>query len=299
MITNAILQHALLAGTFIAIACGLVGWFAVLRVQVFAADALSHFAFTGAIVGLALGLDARLGLFVFTIACAMLLAALGGRTHIDDLAIGIAVTWVLGLGVLALGFFATSSAGSGGASAANTLFGSILGLDAVHAQFAAFIAIGVSMLMLVIARPLLFASLDPGAARARGVPVVVLGVLFLLALGGVAAEATQAVGALLLLGLVAAPAGAAHRLTTHAYRGMMLSAGIGVFAVWVGLWIANAFPNIPPSTAITAVAAATFVCAGAPTSVRRWAHRTDDSQSAATDTPSPKIDIPSARYRPR
>jgi zinc/manganese transport system permease protein len=267
--TNALLQNALVAGTFIAIACGLVGWFAVLRAQVFAADALSHFAFTGAIVGLALGFDARVGLFVFTIGCALLLAALGGRSRVDDLTIGIAITWVLGLGVLALAFFATSSAGSGGASAATALFGSILGLNASQADAAALIGVGITLLMLLIARPLLFSSLDPAVARARGVPVVFLGVLFLLALGGVAAEATQAVGALLLLGLVAAPAGAAHRLTAHPYRGMLLSAGIGVLAVWLGLWIANAFPNIPPSTAITAVAAAAFLGAGAPAALRR------------------------------
>jgi zinc/manganese transport system permease protein len=290
VITNPFLEHALLAGTFIAIACGLVGWFAVLRAQVFAADALSHFAFTGAIVGLALGLGARLGLFVFTIGCALLLAALGGRSRVDDLTIGIAITWVLGLGVLALAFFATSSAGSGGASAAIALFGSILGLDAPHADLAAVIGIGISVVMLVIARPLLFSSIDPAAARARGVPVVLLGVLFLVALGGVAAEATQAVGALLLLGLVAAPAGAAHRLTNHPYRGMVLSAAIGVVSVWVGLWIANTFPNIPPSSAIIAVASAAFFCAGAPAAIGRAVRRLHLGPPARDATATPDID---------
>jgi zinc/manganese transport system permease protein len=264
VIGDPLIQHALVAGTAIAIACGLVGWFAVLRAQVFAADAMSHFAFTGAVVGVAIGIDPRVSLFAVTFVCALLLAALGGRSRVDDVTIGIAITWVLGLGVLGLSFVATGSSGGSGATAANALFGTILGLDAAQAQVAAVIAAVIVVIMLVIARPLLLASVDGVVARARGVPVVVLGVVFLVALGGVAAEATQAVGALLLLGLIAAPAGAAHRLTSRPYLGMSMAAGIGVGSVWLGLWIATIAPNIPPSSAITGVAAAAFFAAHLP-----------------------------------
>jgi len=264
VIGDVLVQHALVAGTAIAIACGLVGWFTVLRAQVFAADAMSHFAFTGAVAAVAIGVDPQAGVFAVTFLCALLLAALGGRSRVDDVTIGIAITWVLGLGVLALSIVATSSAGGSGVTAANALFGTILGLDTAQTRVAVLIAVIISLIMLVIARPLLFASLDGVVARARGVPVALLGVAFLIALGGVAAEATQAVGALLLLALVAAPAGAAHRLTRNPYRGMALAAAIGVASVWLGLWIATLAPSVPPSSAITAVAAAAFFGAHVP-----------------------------------
>ena len=232
--------------------------------QVFAADAMSHFAFTGAVAGVAIGIDPRTGVFAVCLLCALLLAALGGRSRVDDVTIGIAITWVLGLGVLALSIVATSSSGGSGVTAANALFGTILGLTAGQTEVAVLIAIGITAVMLAVARPLLFASLDAVVARTRGVRVGLLGVVFLLALGGVAAEATQAVGALLLLGLVAAPAGAAHRLTSRPYRGMALAATIGVASVWLGLWIATRVPSIPPSSAIIAVAATAFFGAHMP-----------------------------------
>jgi zinc/manganese transport system permease protein len=163
--------------------------------------------------------------------------------------------------VLALGFFATSAAGSGGASAATALFGAILSLTLGQALTAAIIGAVLSAVMLAVARPLLFATIDPAVASARGVPVILLGLIFLLALGGVAAEATQAVGAMLLLGLVAAPAGAAHQLTSRPYAGMALAAAIAVASVWLGLWIASVVTAVPPSSAIVAVAATAFLMA--------------------------------------
>ena len=89
-----------------------------------------------------------------------------------------------------------------------------------------------------------------------------LGLLFLALVGVVAAQATQAVGALLLLGLLAAPAGAAHRLTARPYRGMLVSAAFAVGSVWLGL--AYAFPTLPPSTMIVSVAVGIYLLALAP-----------------------------------
>jgi zinc/manganese transport system permease protein len=254
----------LVAGTAIAIGSGLVGWFAVLRAQVFAADAMSHFAFTGAVAAVAFGIDPLVGLFALTVGCALILAGLGGRTRVEDVTIGIAITWVLGLGVLALSVIAHQGARGAGATAAIALFGDITGIDTQHARIAALIAAVVTVVMVAIARPLLFASIDGVVARARGVPVLVLGAVFLVALAGVAAEATQAVGALLLLGLVAAPAGAAHRLTSRPYLGLAVSVGIGVSSVWIGLALSARIPALPPSSAIVGIAAACFGIAGIP-----------------------------------
>ncbi len=250
--------------TAIAAVCGLVGWFAVLRAQVFAIDAMSHFAFTGAVTAVAFAIDPRIGVFGLTICCALLLAALGGRGRVDDVTIGIAVTWVLGLGVLALALVARGGGAGAGATAAIALFGDISGIDTAHAVVATVIAIGVIAVLVVIARPLVFASIDPGVARSRGLPVAMLGLAFFVLLGGVAAEATQVVGALLLIGLVSAPAGAAHRLSSRPYRGMALAIGIAVGSAWLGLWVSAQWPTIAPSSAIVGVAALAFAAAAIP-----------------------------------
>ncbi|QHC21451.1 metal ABC transporter permease [Streptomyces sp. GS7] len=264
-------QHALLAGTAIAGACGLVGCFLVLRAQVFTGDALSHVAFTGAMAALAFGYDLRLGLFAATVAVALLFGTLGRKARPDDVVIGSVFSWILGLGAFFVTLYTTSRSTANGTAGVSVLFGSIFGISAGQATTAALVAVGVCLLVLLIARPLLFATLDEAVAAARGVPVRLLGYGFLALAGVSAAEATQAVGSLLLLGLLAAPAGAAIRLTDRPYRALALSAALAVLELWAGLFASYAVPTMPPSFAImaaaTAVYAATFL-------IRRPATRT-------------------------
>jgi zinc/manganese transport system permease protein len=261
MLGSEFFRNALLAGTFVALACGVVGYFVVLRSQVFAGDAFSHVAFTGALAAAAAGLDTRTGLFVATIAVALVLGGVGRRTGPDDVAIGIVFAWVLGLGVFFLALFSRGSGGGNGLLGARALFGSIFGLSPGDARFAAIVAVLIVVCTIAIARPLLFASLDPIVAAARGVPVRALGIAFLVLLAATAAEATQAIGALLLLGLLAAPAGAAQRLVAAPYLALGLSAALAVLAMWLGLALAYAVPQLPPSTAVVAVAATFYLLA--------------------------------------
>jgi zinc/manganese transport system permease protein len=135
------------------------------------------------------------------------------------------------------------------------------------------IALGVVVTVTVIGRPMLFASIDEAVARARGVPVRLLGYVFFILVGVTAGAATQAVGALLLLGLLAAPAGAAQRLTARPFRAMWLSAGISVAAMWAGLSVAYAAPQVPPSFGILAVATGCYLLAFVVTAARRPAGR--------------------------
>jgi zinc/manganese transport system permease protein len=257
------LQHALLAGTLVGLACGLIGYFLVLRAQVFTADALSHVAFTGALAALAVGLDPRLGVFVLTIAVALGMGVLGRRGRPDDVVIGGVFAWLLGLGVFFLNVYANSRSGSGNGSASvAVLFGSIFGLSGRRALVTALVAALICGLLLLIARPLLFASLDEAVAAARGVPVRLLGLGFLALVGGTAAEASQVVGALLILGLLAAPAGAANRLTSRPWRALALSAAAAVLSVWLGLLASAAVDRLPPSFAILAVATLIYLLAG-------------------------------------
>jgi len=283
MLAHEFIRNALLAGSAIALASGAIGWFVVLRGQVFAGDALSHVAFTGALAAAAIGWDLRVGVFLATLAVAIGLAALGGRGGSDgggragwagwagfgkasfapaqDTTIGVVFSWVLGLGVLFLYLYSSGSAGGDGTVAARTLFGSIFGLGVGEAWAAAAVAIGLLAALGAVARPLLFATLDPLVARIRGVPVRRLGLVFLVLLGVDAGEATQAVGALLLLGLLAAPAGAAQRLTANPRLGMVLSMAIALGSVWIGVALSYEVPSLPPGSAIVGIAVGCYVLA--------------------------------------
>jgi zinc/manganese transport system permease protein len=269
MLSQEFMRNALLAGTPIAIACAVGGWFVVLRGQLFAGDALSHVAFPGALAAASVGIDQRVGLLLGTVLAAALIAVLGrgslslrggraGSMPSDDTAIGVVFTFILGLGLFFLTRYGMSSAGTGGIQAARTLFGSIFGLGAGEARLTAVVALVVVLALGVIARPLLFASVAPDVAAARGVPTRLLGVAFLVLLGVIAAVATQAVGALLLLGLLGGPAATAHNLTRSPAAGIALAILLALVACWGGLALAYAIPSLPPSSAIVCIAAAVY-----------------------------------------
>jgi zinc/manganese transport system permease protein len=261
MFAQEFMRNALVAGSFVGVACGLVGWFVVLRAQVFAGDALSHVAFTGALAAAALGIDIRAGLFFATILGGVVMGALGNRARADDVVIGTLFAWTLGLGVLFLTIFTTNASGSNGTAGVRVLFGSIFGLSATDVWTSMALALLAVLVLATIARPLLFASVDAAVAAAQGVRVRTLGLVFLGLVGLVAAQATQAVGALLLLGLLAAPAGAAHRITTRPWAGIGLSALFALGSVWLGLTLSYVFPTLPPSTMIISTAVGIYAAA--------------------------------------
>jgi zinc/manganese transport system permease protein len=261
MFAHEFVRNAWLAGTFVALACGVIGWFVVVRAQVFAGDALSHVAFVGAIAAATVGIDERIGLFALTLALAGAMGVLGRRAQADDITIGITFAWVLGIGVLLLTILATSAGGASGITTANTLFGSVYSLSTGAAVLAAVVALAATAFVVGTARPLLLATLDPELATLRGVPVRALGLAFLAALAVVSAESTQAVGALLLLGLIAAPGGAARVLTARPYRGVALSGAIAVGSMWGGLALSYAISALPASTAVIGLAAGAYAAA--------------------------------------
>lgn len=263
MFDHDFVRNAYLAGTGIGLSCGVLGWFIVLRGQLFAGDALSHVAFVGAIAAALIGIDERFGVFALTVLLAAGMAGLGRRAEAGDDVIGLLFAWILGIGLLLLALLAKSAAGGTGVAAVNALFGSIYSLSAGASALAAAIGVLVAAGALTVLRPLLLASLDGELAAIRGVPVRVLGVGFLVAVALITADGTQAIGALLVLGLLGAPAGAAHQLTADPRRGIALSAAVAVLAVWGGLALAYAVPALPPSSAIIGLAAAAYACAAA------------------------------------
>ncbi|CQD20132.1 ABC-3 protein [Mycobacterium lentiflavum] len=260
MLAHPFITHALVAGTAVAVVCGLAGYFLVLRGQVFAGDAQGHIAYTGAMAALVAGLDPRVGLFAATIIAGIALGLIS-RRGADDVAIGSFFSWILGLGALLLTYYTTHGSGNYGTANVNVLFGSIFGINDQASAVALAVATGVGVVLIIIARPLLFATIDPGIAQAAGVPTRLLGSLFLVIVGVTVAEATQIIGALVVLGLLAAPAAAAMRLTARPWRGFCLSAVLATAAIWIGVTIAYAVPAAPATFTIMSAAATIYLIA--------------------------------------
>src|SRR6202165_2062388 len=136
MLAFEFMRNAFVAGACIAAAAGLVGYFVVLRNQVFTTDALGHVAFTGGLGGLLIGLNLLVGVFSSCIAVALAIGSLSGRGRGRDVAIGTVFAWVLGLGVLFLSIFTSSRSAAVGNIGISVLFGSILGIQGQQAVIA-------------------------------------------------------------------------------------------------------------------------------------------------------------------
>lgn len=253
------LRQALVTGTVLSLVAGLVGYFVVVRHQAFAGESLSDVAFTGALGGAALGLNPLVTLLVTTIGVAVAMGGLGERLRGRDVAIGTVLAWVLGLGALFLSLFTTQASGTGtGFSGVTVLFGNLLGISGGQAQIIALASGGVIFALLVIACPLLFASLDPEVAAAQGVPVLLLGLGFMVVLAVTVSVATTAVGALLVFALLLLPAAMASKMTGRPFLALSLSAGLAIMVTWLGITI-GFYTSLPSSVCISLLAVAGYV----------------------------------------
>jgi zinc/manganese transport system permease protein len=252
------MRYAFLVGTVVAIVAGLVGYFIILRNLVFATEALGHVTFTGALSAAVLGLDPVLGLFGATTLVAILIGMLGTRVKANDVVVGTVLAWVLGLGALFLSIYTTQSSGANGTLGVKYLFGSLLGLEAREVQQIAIAGLGVIIVLLVIVRPLLFASLDPDVAVARGVPVQGLNIVFLMLVALSLAEAVPSVGSLLNSALLITPAAIAQRLVTRPFVALCLSVLLGLAFTWLGLTI-GFYASYPISFIISTLAFITYI----------------------------------------
>jgi len=270
MLSYDFMRQALLAGTILSIVAGLVGYFVVLRHQAFAGESLSDVAFTGALGGAVLGINPLASLLVTTIAVAVAMGGFGERLRGRDVAIGTVLAWVLGLGVLFLSLFTARASGTGtGFSGVTVLFGNILGISADQTRAIALISALVVLILLLIARPLLFASLDPDVAAAQGVPVRLLGLGFMVLLAVTVSEATLAVGALLVFALLLLPAAIAHRVTTRPAWALVLSAGLAVALTWFGIGF-GFYTGYPSSVCISLLAFVSYVVVVGSSQVGGW-----------------------------
>jgi zinc/manganese transport system permease protein len=228
--------NALEAGTIVAVTAGVSGWFMTLRRQTFAGHTLSLISFPGAALAVLLGLPLALGYFGFCGLGAVVLALIAGSSRSyssESAATGTLQAFALGLGFLFVALYHGILNGLD-----SLLFGTFLGIT--RGQVAALLGVAVAVLALtaLAARPLYFASVDPDVAGAGGVPVRLLGVGFLVALGLSVAETSQITGALLVFALLVTPAATAQELTARPGLGLALSVGLALAVTWVGLGLA-------------------------------------------------------------
>jgi zinc/manganese transport system permease protein len=252
--------NALEAGTIVAVMAGVVGWFMIARRQSFAGHTLSVMAFPGASAALLVGLSTALGYFVFSGLAALLIGVAAGAHARRDLAQESAVTGAVQSFGLACGFLFLSLYHGVLANYESLLFGTFLGITRTQVLVLALVAASALAGLALIGRPLLFASLDEGVARARGVPTRALGLGFLLLLGLAVAETAQITGALLVFALLVAPPATARVITPRIGASLVLSVALGVLITWVGVALAY-FYDYPVGFYITTVAFAVYVIA--------------------------------------
>ena len=254
--------NAFAAATIVAIVSGLVGFFLVLRGQTFAGHALAHVGFTGATGAVLVGVSPLWGLVVVTVAGGVGMGLLGERLAGRDVAIGMVLALALGFGLLFLHFFTAYAS-----QATALLFGNVLGVDVPTLW--TLLGLGLVSLagLAAISRPLLFASLQPELAEARGVSLRLVSVLFLAIVALATAECAQIVGVLLVFTLMVGPAATAQRLTTRLGRGLLFSTALALAEAWLGIVLAF-YTDWPTSFWITALSGAAYLAASLPRSWR-------------------------------
>ena len=248
-------RTAFAAAGIVAVVASLVGFFLVLRGQTFAGHALSHVGFTGATGAVLVGAAPLWGLVLVTVAGGVAMGLLGERLAGRDVAIGLVLAASLGLGLLFLHFYTAYAA-----QATALLFGNVFGVDRATLWGLAGLSVASLGGLAVIARPLLFASLQPELAEARGVKLRLLSVLFLALVALATAECTQIVGVLLVFTLMVGPAAAAQRLTVRLWPGLLLSLALALSEAWVGISLAW-FSDWPASFWITALSVGGYLLA--------------------------------------
>lgn len=226
--------NAFRAGTIVAVAAAVTGWFMVLRRQSFAGHTLAVVGFPGAAGATLIGISATYGYFAFCLTAALVIAAVprAGRNADGHES---ALTGTVQAFLLACGFLFTALYKGLLGGVTSLLFGSFLGITTTQVWVLLAAAVVVLAVLAAIGRPLLFASVDPDVAAGRGVPVRLLSTLFLVLLGAAAAEASQITGTLLVFALLVMPAATAQTLTARPAVSLALSVLIALTVTWLGL----------------------------------------------------------------
>ncbi len=258
------MRNAFAAATVVAIVAGSVGYFLVLRGQTFAGHALAHVGFTGATGAVLVGIAPLWGLVAMTVAAGILMGFMSEKLAQRDVAIGIVLAFSLALGLLFLHFFTSFAT-----HATALLFGNVLGVDLPTVGILVVLGAICLVTLAIVSRPLLFASLQPELAEAKGVSLRFYSVVFLAIVALATAECAQIVGVLLVFALMVGPGATAQRLVSGVGAGVLLSALLALAEAWGGLTLAF-YTDWPTSFWITALSTLIYALAAAPRQIGAW-----------------------------
>ena len=238
MSTRAMLEYDFMINAFAAsgvaaILAGIVGYFLVMRGQTFAGHALSHIGFAGATGSGLIGLDPLWGMLGFTLVAGGGMGILGERISTRDVAIGVVLSLALGFGLLFLHFHTSFAA-----QATALLFGNVLAVERSTITILAGIALATLVALAAISRPLVFASLQPELAEAKGVRLGLVSTAFLAIVAIAVSECAQIVGVLLVFTLMVGPPATAQQLTSRLWNGVGLSVALALGEGWLGITLA-------------------------------------------------------------
>jgi zinc/manganese transport system permease protein len=242
-----LVQNSIIAGAVLGLVGGLVGVFVMQRDLAFAVHGISELSFAGAAAALLFGIDVVLGSVLGSVVAAVVIGLLGTRARDRNSIIGVLMPFGLGLGVLCLALYPGRAANKFG-----LLTGQIVAVDDTRLSLLVAISAVVVAGLLLIWRPLTFASVDPDVAAARGVPTRALSIGFMLLLGLAVALAVQVVGALLVLSLLITPAAAASRVSASPIVVPLLSVAFAVTSAVGGIMLALG-SNVPISPYVTTI----------------------------------------------
>lgn len=240
-------QTALVAAAILGLLAGVLGPLIVSRNMAFAVHGTSELSFTGGAAALLLGANVGHGALAGAIVAALVLGLLSRRSSEHDSVIGAVLAFGLGVGVLLLWFYPGRASNKFG-----LLVGQIVSVDFASLALLGGSAVAVLLVLLVIYRPLMFASVDPEVARARGVPTGPLSLVFAVLVGVATALGVQTVGALLVLALMITPAAAACRITANPLRATVLAVVFAEVSAVGGILLSLA-PGAPVSAFVTAI----------------------------------------------
>ena len=244
----ALVKNSILAGALLGVVGGLIGPFVMTRDLAFAVHGVSELSFAGAAAALLFGANVVAGSIAGSLVAALLIGVLGTKARERNSIIAVLMPFGLGLGILFLALHPGRSANKFG-----LLIGQIVSVDNPQLLLLVIVSVIVIALLFVMWRPLTFASVDPDVARARGLPVTAISILFMILLGLATAVSVQIVGALLVLSLLVTPAAAAMRVTASPLLTPLLSVVFAVVSVVGGILLAlgGGLPISPYVTTIS------------------------------------------------
>ncbi len=259
-----LVQNSLIAGALLGLMGGLIGVFVMTRDMSFAVHGISELSFAGAALALLFGLNIALGATLGSIVAAVIIAIMGSRAKDRNSIIAVLMPFGLGIGILALALYEGRAASKFG-----LLTGQIIAVDDPQVFWLIATSVVVVSALLVIWRPLSFASLDLEVAEARAVPTKTLGIVFMLLLALAVAASVQVVGALLVMTLLVTPAAAALRLTSSPVLVPVLSVSFAVVSVVGGILLALG-GGLPISPYVTTLSFAIYLIARVIEKSKSW-----------------------------